>query len=356
MRKLSPSFKKIAILFLMIAIVIVFSYYPLKPVHATGITAISDTQSRMQKSPTTSSHTMKFTTTNAIQTTGDTITFTFPADYNFTTKSIATVTFTHGATTGLENTETLAASADGTNWGAAFSGTQNRVFTLTAPTDGIGAAAVAASDKLIITYSAANSVNPTTAGTYLTTIAVAGSTTESGSFAVAILDNDQFQVTATVDPTITFSIDQTTTDFGVVTSTGVKTASPNVVLQTSTNAGSGYVITVHDAGNTTNPGLYNSVATYLLGSANATYDNTADLNSVAGYGVQASSATATIAADYNQSGTTVGGYKLTAKQIASYGGPASAQQVTLVHKAKVLGSAPAGSYSDTITVIATANF
>ncbi len=343
--------KKIGIIALIFTLL---SFFTPRIALAAGITAVSDTMSRMQISQS-SSHTIKFTTAAAIQTAGDTIAITFPTDFNFTGKTIGTVSFTHGATTGAENTEILAVAPSGTEWGAVFSGTQNRTLTLTAPTDGVGTAAVAISDKLIITYSSANSTNGTTNTTYVGTITVAGSATESGSFAVVLLTNDQFTVSASVDPTITFSISATSTDFGVI-STAVDTSSPNITLETSTNATTGYNITIQDQGDGANPGLYNSTASYLLGSGDASYNNTADLASVAGYGIQATSATATIDARYDQTSNTIGGYERTAQALASYNGVADAQQVTITSKAKVLGSAPAGSYADTVTVIATANF
>jgi len=342
---------------LFIGVFVLVGLILIKPgvVSAAGLTAVSDTMSRLQVSQN-SSHLIKFTTQNAIQTIGDTITITFPSDFNFTTKTISTVSFTHGASTGLENTEPIQATADGTHWGAAFSNTQNRVFTLTAPTDGIGAAAIAATDKLIITFDSSNSINGSSNITYTISVAVAGSSTESGSFAINLLTSDQISVTANVDPTITFSMDHTSTDFGTVGSTSVKTSSPNITLQTSTNATSGYSITMQDQGSGSNPGLYNSTSSYLLGSADASYNSTANLTNVAGYGIQAASSTATIAARYDQTSNTVGGYARTAQTLASYNGVADSQQVVITSKAKVLGSAPAGYYTDTVTVIATANF
>jgi len=322
---------------------------------ATGISAISDTMSRMQISQT-SSHTIKFTTQNAIQVSGDTIVITFPSDFNFTSKTISTISFTHGASTGLESTESLLSSPDGTHWGAVFSGTQNRILTLTTPTDGVGAAAVAASDKLIISYDSTNAINGSSNTTYIITIAVGGTYTENGSVAVALLTSDQINVTASVDPTITFSMDHGSTDFGTISSSSVKTSSPNITFQTSTNATGGYTISIADQGSGTNPGLYNSVSSYLLGSADASYNTTADLTSVAGYGIQATSATASIATRYSQTSNTVGGYSRTPQTLASYNNVADSQTVTITSKAKVLGSAPAGSYADTVTVIATANF
>lgn len=83
---------------------------------------------------------------------------------------------------------------------------------------------------------------------------------------------------------------------------------------------------------------------------------TADLGSTTGYGLQASSATATITAPYNGASDNVGGLQRTAQGLASYGSPVDNQTVSMVLKSKIAGSTPAGSYLDTVRVIATANF
>ena len=75
---------------------------------AASLTNLSDTMSRVQVS-TASSHTLKFTTPSGATTSGKTIVLTFPSTFNFTTKSIASVSFTHGPSTGLETIETVAA-------------------------------------------------------------------------------------------------------------------------------------------------------------------------------------------------------------------------------------------------------
>src|SRR3989338_2318848 len=179
--------------------------YP-QEANAASLTALSDTLSTAKKS-TLSSHTIKFTTPTGAEESTDTIILTFPSDFSFTSKDISTVTFTHGATTGAETTETLAASPSATAWGAAFSGTANRVFTLTAPTDGVGAGTLAATQKVIITYDSTNSTNATTAGTFL--IAISGTFGDTGDISVQILDDDQVSVSATVAQTLSFAISDT---------------------------------------------------------------------------------------------------------------------------------------------------
>lgn len=81
---------------------------------AGNLNTLSDTMLRLKKS-TNSSHTIKFTTSVAINQAGDTIVITFPADFNLTSAVYSEVTMTHGASTGAETTEVIhnATAADG---------------------------------------------------------------------------------------------------------------------------------------------------------------------------------------------------------------------------------------------------
>lgn len=197
--------------------------------------------------------------------------------------------------------------------------------------------------------------NPSASQTALVDITAAGDT---GKIAVVIVDDDQVQLTGTVDPSITFSLSANSSAFGTLPVGSIDTSSPNITLTVGTNAENGYTISVQDQGNSTNPGFYNSSATYLIGSANATFDDTDTLvGGVEGYGIQASSAGATIAARYDQSGDTVGGFEITATTLASYGTTMTANHtITIVHKAAIATFTAAGSYNDIITYIATGNF
>src|ERR1035437_3092269 len=151
MHKTLKSFRSVTNIILALTLVLSF-LINLQMAYAGSVSPFSDTTSSLKISPATSSHVLKFVTPTGASSAGQTIIVTFPSDFNFTSKVIGTVTFTHGASTGLENTETLATSATASSWGAVFSGTQNRILTLTAPTDGVGTVAVAANDKVIITY------------------------------------------------------------------------------------------------------------------------------------------------------------------------------------------------------------
>ena len=196
---------RIVSLVLVLAVLVSF-VFPTSSAEAAAILSASDTMSSLTASAT-STHAIRFTTPTGANQNTDTIIITFPSDFNFTTKTIGTVTFTHGASTGLETTETLAASASASAWGAVFSGTQNRILTLTAPTDGTGAAVLAPSDKIVISYDGTNSINPTTPGSYVTTIS--GTFGDAGDITVNILTSNQVDITATVPQSLTFSISDT---------------------------------------------------------------------------------------------------------------------------------------------------
>lgn len=350
--------KKSIVIYLILAFISIFAFPQVAG--AAPLTALSDTMSRLADSTPTavySDHTIRFTTPSGATDASDTIEITMPTGFTIGTVDYTDIDLHWGASTGLENSATLAAAADATNWGAYFTG---QVLSFDHATDG-AFEDIPTTNKVVVeigqnaTGGGANVQiqNHATAATY--TISIGGDFGDTGKIAIVILANDQFTVTGTVDPTITFSLDNTSTAFGTI-GTSVVTSSPNIVLTVSTNAGTGYTITIRDAGNTTNPGLYNSTAAFMIGSADYSYGNSADLSAVAGYGIQGSSATATIAAPYNVSGDNVGGYELTAQNLATYSGTADNHTVTITSKAKVTGATPAGSYNDTVTVIATGNF
>lgn len=322
---------------------------------ADALTALSDTMSRLQKDEF-SNHTIRFTTPTGAGDATDTIEITMPTGFTIGSVDYTDIDLSHGASTGYETEETLAGTASDTEWGASFTG---QVLSLDHPTNAANGD-IAAADKVVVEIGTnasggnAQIDNHATAATY--TISIAGDFGDSGKIAIVILDDDQFDVTASVDPTLTFSLSATSTAFGTLSDSSVTTSTPNITLTISTNANDGYSITVHDAGNTTNPGLYSSETGFVIGSADYSYNNSADLSSVAGYGIQGSSATATIASPYNVSGDNVGGYELTDQTLATYSGTASAHTVTITSKAKITGATEAGSYTDTVTVICTGRF
>lgn len=322
---------------------------------AASLTALSDTMSSLKIS-TASSHTLRFTTPTGAADSSDTIIFTFPSDFNFTSKSISSVSFTHGGVSGTDNTETLAASPSATAWGAVFSGTQNRVLTLTAPSDGTGAAVVAPGAKVVITYDSTNSTNPTVAGTY--TIALSGTFGDSGNIMVPVLNDDQVSVTATVAQTLTFSISDNTIGFGTLSSgasryatgdaTGSGTEAEAHQLSVDTNAASGYTTTVKGATLT-----YGLATIDAIGGTNA-----APATGTEQFGIRltASGGSGTVTAPYEDVGFAYAANASTASEVASSATATSSTTYSVRYLANISSGTEAGAYSTTLTYVTTANF
>ncbi len=327
--------------------------FPSPSAHAAAITTISDTMSNQTVSAT-STHAIRFVTPTGAGDNTDTIILTFPSDYNFTSKTIGTVSFTHGASTGLESTETLAASPSASAWGAVFSGTQNRILTLTAPSDGVGSAVVAANDKMIITYTGANSINPTTPGSY--TMTVSGTFGDAGDFTNNILTNSQIAVTATVPQSLTFSISANSIAFGSLTAGAARFASSTASGQATevaahtvivgTNAGNGYSMTIN--GNTLTSGA--NTVTAIGGSNTASSIGTEQF----GLRLTASGGSGAVAAPYAAAGFafTAG----SATQVASASGASANTTYSPRYIANISSNTEAGTYTATLSYVATANF
>ncbi len=322
---------------------------------AASLTTLSDTMSSLKIS-TASSHTIRFTTPTGATDNTDTIIITFPSDFNFTSKAINTVTFTHGATTGAETTETLAASPSASAWGAVFSGTQNRVLTLTAPSDGTGAAALAPGDKVILTYDNTNSTNPSSASTY--TISISGTFGDTGSIMVQTLTDDQVVVSATVAQTLTFSISDNSIGFGTLSSSAARYATGDEAgtgseteahtLAVATNAASGYTTTVKGATLTSGA----NTITAIGGSNTASSTGTEQF----GLRLTATGGSGTVTAPYAASGFAYAADASTASQVASSSTSSATTTYSVRYLANIAGSTDSGAYTATLTYVTTANF
>ncbi len=343
-----------------IAVALIFSLFmwtmnTLLVAHAAALTALSDTMSE-QTISTASSHVIKFTTPTGVIATTQTIIVTFPTGFNFTGKAISGLTLTYGASTGLETSATLAASASAGVWGAAFTGTNNVILTLTAPTSGTY---IAAGNKVILTYSSANSINPSSAANYTTTINANGDT---GSITVPIITSDQVAITATVAQTLTFAISSNAVVFGTLSS-GVTTYATNGgngtttepasahTITAGTNATSGYSIAL--SGSTLTYGA-NTIAAIPGASAAALAPGTAQF----GIRTTAAGGTGTVTAPFNG---TVGNYgfgtsPLASQSFASAPGATATTTYSVNYAANIATLTPAGNYATTLTYDATANF
>jgi len=344
-----------------LAILSAFSIFfgVIESAHAAFLSSFSDTQSTV-KINANSRHILKFASPSGAQTAGQTVIITFPSGYNFTGKATTSLTFTHGATTGLENTETLAGAATAAAWGVAFSGTNNVILTLTAPTDGIGTAAVAANDKLIVTYDQTSSANPASAASYQ--IGVTGTFGDVGTTTVAIINNDTVTINALVAQTISFAISTNSINFGTLTTGAVRYASSTGAgdavegiahtLSVGTNAPSGYTITASGTTLTSqqNP-AFNITEIGATPAASAPGTEQFGIRATKTGGVNG-----TIAAPY--ANATNYGYNATSSaQTFASGTTATPTEVySLRYLANIAAQTEAGNYATNVIYVATANF
>jgi hypothetical protein len=206
---------------------------------------------------------------------------------------------------------------------------------------------------------------PTTATTGITTLYTRDDSDDidSGSFNLEIVDDDTVHITATVPPTLTCSLDTLTVAFGTL-SVGAPATNNSLTISIETNAGNGYAWIVYDVGSGTNPGLYDSGTTSIIGSANDAYANDAvNLTAVEGYGAFMSDpgANATVDARYDGGATTdVGGFEVgTDSSIAAIIGAASttvAETSDVTFVVNITASTPAGSYVDDVTFVCVGRF
>ncbi len=147
----------------------------------------------------------------------------------------------------------------------------------------------------------------------------------------------------TSTPTIDFALDTTNANFGTLSSSQVNETSNSVNITINTNANSGYTLQVYDTGDTSSGGLYNGTATHLITSNDTTLTAGTE-----GYGIQATSSTATIDNKYDVSSDEVGGLGVSANNLATNTSAVTNESVTINIKAAIAGSTPAGDYQDTI--------
>ncbi len=299
-------------------------------VHASGtLTSISDTLSRLKIS-TTANHTITFTTPTGIAN-GNTVTLTFPSSSFTMGASLTGVTIADNG--GADNAVTSASYA-------------TNVLTITASASSV----VTAGHTATIKIPSAQITNPGIAATYIITIG--GTFGDTGSFAAVILSDDQIPVTASVDPTITMTVDNTTLALGTLSSSAIATTSENNIV-VGTNGAHGYTIAVKDAGNGASPGLYSSGASKLVASATATLAAGTE-----GYGANCNKTSGSGSCSFADGSTNnVTGLTLAGGTFASYASTPSGNDTFRIRvKAAIASNTPAGSYADTLTVIGTANF
>lgn len=342
-------------------------FFPaIKPATAAGITSFSDTLSRLKQN-TAADHTIFFVTPTGL-TAGQTITLTFSSDFtgvgsiafgdvDFATGSSAT------CTSATYTEQTLAASPSGATWGIGASG---QVITITSGTGTVTA------NRCVRIKIGTNATTGTTGTNQITngplddddTLTIGGTFGDSGTLQYDIISDDQVSITATVAPSITFTVDDNTVGFGTLSSTTGRWATGDTLggnatagntptaahtLSIGTNASSGYAITYNGA--TLTSGANTITAASISNDSDGITGTEQFALSVS------TSGDATIASGYargtNSTWNFVPG---TTTTIVSETVPTATETISVSYLANISALTEAGSYSTTLTYIATGNF
>lgn len=185
---------------------------------------------------------------------------------------------------------------------------------------------------------------------------------DAATGAVTAETNGVVTVTASVDPTLTFSNTQSAVDFGTLSSTSARFATAgaasggNASVQTAhtltvgTNAPSGYTVTYNSPQTLTN-GANSITAVTLTGSASGTAGNPQfALNATVNAG------SPTIPSAYAGASNNWKFAASSTEQVFSGSGAVSGDAVNVRYLANIPASQAPGSYSTTLTWVATANF
>jgi len=327
-------------------------------VQAGALSSMSDTMSRL-KASTSADHIIKFVTPSGVAA-GQTITVTFASGFTLTGLDFGDFDFAEGSTnncsTATFTEKVLAATPSGATWGVGIS---SQVVTITSATGTVTAsrcvrikiglnANTPADDPAGDATADAQITNPSSGSK---TISFAGTFTDTGSLAVAIVDNEQVSITATVDPTFTFTISANTCALGTLAIGSVKTC--NYTLAVGTNADDGAVITIQAISDGTNAYLNKDGAPDIYINDIAE-DGTVTLGTE-GYGVAVTAGADWVeAGDFNDDDTPI---PSSATNILTTAGPiASSVTSTITHRAAISDITEAGTYSQTVQYIATGTF
>jgi sugar lactone lactonase YvrE len=160
-----------------------------------------------EKVDTASDHIFTFGTTYDLTHAGDTITLTFDPAWDFSLVIIGDLTLKGGDTT-----MTLAGTETVNDWLAQI---DSNTITLTAPPDGSDSGYITHGTVITLAINNEHLVNPPTVGSYKTDMVILSDSEqyiETGSVTVPIVDSDQVDITGYVNNYIVFNIDTGTTD------------------------------------------------------------------------------------------------------------------------------------------------
>lgn len=329
---------------------------------AASLTSLSDNMSRL-KASTASNHDIRFVTPAGAGgvASGETITLTFSADFTPGSVAFGDIDLqegnTNNCTTASWTDETLVASGPSSSqFSAAFS---SQVLTFTSG----GASATIAADKcirILIGTNASGGTNQITNGAIDDddTIAIGGTFGDTGTISVDIITDDQVVITATVDPSITFAISDTTIGYGSLSASddrfatgdtlGNSSATVAHTLSAGTNATSGYIMYVMGATLTSGA---NTITAPAGPSATTLGSEQFGLN------LSASGGSGTVDSQYGTSSQYGWGATSSVQDnVASASGASATTTYSATYVGNIGSATEAGSYTTTLTYTATATY
>ncbi|MCL5795007.1 MAG: hypothetical protein M1338_01485 [Patescibacteria group bacterium] len=334
--------KLITKIFAFISLVLIFSFLflPYEKIFAASLTSVSDTATRLKKN-TLSNHTITFVTPTGVGA-GETITVTFPSDFI----GEAGIDYTDVDANRHGVDLTLAATPSGTTWGAAFSdsGSTRNKLTITSDTGTIvGGHTIIIKIGTNATGGDKQMTNATTAGSY--TVALTSGASDSGSYALAISDEDQVVITASVDPYLSFNVTDGTVALGTLSPLSVKT--DTAAMTAATNSTSGYSITVNGPTLTSGANTITAIGAVAAASNPGTEQF--------GFKVGAAGGSGSAVSPYDTANYAFDTASLP-DEVAHSAGVSDTTTYTLTYIANIANTTEPGSYTATHTYICTGNF
>ena len=359
--------RKISIL--LVVLLVFYGFLSALPVRAAALTSVSDNMTTLAQGAT-ADHTITWTLPTGVTfAAADQARVDFPA--NFTASAAAgwaasDFTFNDGTSRSIVAVGASPSCSNGANNVTVAIDDTNDHFTITACT-GYSASASAATVTFTIAGTAANGTLTNPASAETSVISITGdnkgdgfdsSNDDTASIAVAIIADDSVNVTANVDPTISFAISDTTIGFGTLTTANVRYATGDTNgttsetsahnLTASTNAASGYTVYVRGATLTSGG---NSI-TAIGGSATASSAG----NEQFGIKVSASGGNGAAVSPYNTANYAYNATSSTQDDIATSATSSATTTYSITYIANIHATTEAGSYTTDLTYTATGTF
>lgn len=327
-------------------------------VSAAAVTSLSDAMSTTKIS-TASNHDFSFITPTGVGG-GQTIILTFPTD--FVIHASLTYTDVDVSDDGVQIN--LAAAPSGTTAGVVR--TSPTVLTFTNGTTAIAGGSVVrvkiGTNAVNQSTGVFNITNTSTPGSKA--IGITGTFGDTGTTTVQILNDDAVAISALVDQSITFSISSNSINFGTLSSGAARYASSTNpagdsvdtvahTLAVSTNAPSGYTITVQGGWLTSQQNALNTITANVTKAASSIGTEQFGI-----YATKTGGINGTIATTYDGTATSFG-YNATATTSATLASGSSAtvtETYSLHYLANISAITEAGTYSSSLVYVGTANF